>query len=77
LKKHDVVDCNNRLIRIKITQGKHLGISSEPICLIVLCLDRITGKAAEIYNGPGNLVWNECGKMQKIEQSPIFVSKLK
>lgn len=47
-----------------------------PDFLIVLQLDRMTGRATEIYNGPGCLVWKECGKMQKNDQRPISISKL-
>lgn len=74
--KHDALDSKNRLIQIKTTQGKRIGISGKPDFLIVLQLDRITGKATEIYNGPGHLVWNECGRMQKNGQRPISNSKL-
>jgi len=44
--------------------------------LFVLCIDRMTGKVTEIYNGPGSLIWKECGKMQKNWQGPISISKL-
>lgn len=46
--KHDAIDSNNRLIQIKTTQGKSIGISREPEFLLVLYLDRITGKATEV-----------------------------
>lgn len=74
--KHDAIDSNSRLIQIKTTQGRSIGISGEPDFLIVICLDRMTGKAKEVYNGPGKLVWKECGKMQKNGQRPISISKL-
>lgn len=74
--KHDAIDSDNRLIQIKTTQGKTIGISGMPDFLIVLCIDKMSGKAKEIYNGPGNLVWSECGKLQKNGQRPISVSKL-
>jgi len=74
--KHDAIDSNNRLIQIKTTQGKSVGISGEPDFLLVLWLDRKNGKFTEVYNGPGNLVWNACGKLQKNGQRPISISKL-
>ena len=35
------------------------------------------GSWVEIYNGPGDLVWENAGKMQKNGQRPISVAKLK
>jgi len=34
------------------------------------------GSAEEIYNGPGKIVWKNCGRMQKKGQRFISLSKL-
>ena len=72
---HDAVSSDGRRIQIKTTQINRIAISSEPDYLIVI---RITdcGKWEEIYNGPGHLVWNNAGKMQKNGQRPITLAKL-
>lgn len=46
------------------------------IYLIVLKLDKKTGKSEEMYNGPGYLAWDKCGKVKKNGQRPISLSKL-
>jgi hypothetical protein len=45
-------------IEIKATQGKSVALRSGPEHLLVLRLNR-EGGFAEIYNGPGNIVWQE------------------
>ncbi|WP_026340931.1 hypothetical protein [Thioalkalivibrio sp. AKL10] len=49
---------DGREIEIKATQGKSVGLRSGPEHLLVLKLDR-EGGFAEIYNGPGKVVWRE------------------
>ena len=61
---HDAEAKDGRLVQIKATQTKRIAISSEPDFL-------------EIYNGPGGLVWENTGKLQKNGQRPISVAKLK
>lgn len=73
---HDAIAENGKLVQIKATQGNSIGLSSAPNHLIVLKILK-TGIADEVYNGPGKLVWEVCGKMQKNGQRPITVSKLK
>lgn len=53
---HDGV-CNGQDIQIKATQGGSVALRSEPCRLIVIQLDR-EGGYREIYNGPGEPVWN-------------------
>ena len=45
-------------IEIKATQGNGVGLRYEPEHLLVLKLDQLGG-FEEIYNGPGNIVWQE------------------
>ena len=72
---HDAKSANGTNVQIKATQGKRIGISSEPQHLIVLCLHR-NGSNTEIYNGPGALAWSHAGKQQKNGQRSISTSKL-
>lgn len=75
-KIHDAVSKEGRLVQIKTTQGKRINISSEPDYVIAIVL-HTDGTWEEVYNGPGNLVWNSAGKMQKNGQRPISLSKLR
>ena len=49
---------DGREIEIKATQGTRVALRSGPEHLLVLKLDR-EGGFAEIYNGPGRVVWRE------------------
>ena len=73
---HDATAPDGRQVEIKCTQGKSVALRGEPEHLIVLQLAR-DGSAAEVFNGPGNLVWRQCGAMQKNGQRPISVLKLR
>lgn len=73
---HDAVSKNGTFVQIKATQISRIAISSEPEYLIVIKLSR-DGSWEEIYNGPGDLAWNNAGKMQKNGQRPISIAKLK
>ena len=74
---HDAVTKDGRYVQIKTTQGKGVVLGSEPDYLIVLWIDKENGRAYEVYNGKGNKVWAECGKLQKTGTRPISVPKLK
>jgi len=50
-------ECRGRQVQIKATQTSRVSISSEPEHLLVLHLHP-DGSFDEIYNGPGNIVWN-------------------
>jgi uncharacterized protein DUF6998 len=67
---------NGRLVQAKATQGKKIGLGSEPGHLVVLRLmpDRST---EEVFNGPGALTWHNAGPRQKNGQCPIYLSKLR
>lgn len=73
---HDGVSPEGRLVQVKATQGSKIGINEKPDYLIVLrmCKD---GIFEEIYNGPGEAVWNAAGGVLKTGQRPISLTKLR
>ena len=72
---HDAKTSDGRDVEIKLTQGKSVAIRHEPEHLIVL--QRAKGQQVRVvFNGPGAIVWNAAGKMQKNGQRPIGLSKL-
>lgn len=73
---HDAISQNGQKIQIKATQIGRVSLSSEPEHLIVLKI-LPSGDADEIYNGPGKLVWEATGKLQKNGQRSISLYKLK
>ena len=62
-------------IQIKTTQKKTVLISSKPEHLIVLQLLE-DGQVLEVFNGPGDVVWNMAGKMDKHGYYHFTVKKL-
>lgn len=72
---HDAISKNGKMVQIKATQVRNVSLSSEPEHLIILKILR-SGDADEIYNGPGQLVWEATGKVQKNGQRSISLSKL-
>lgn len=73
---HDGISLNGTKVQIKATQGKTIGIRSCPDHLFVLHIKR-DGSFEEVYNGPGEIVWNQASKMQNNGQRAISTSKLK
>ena len=73
---HDAEAKDGKLVQIKATQINRIAISSEPDFIIVIQLQS-DGSWIEIYNGPGEYVWDNAGKMQKNGQRPISIHKLK
>lgn len=73
---HDARCPDGRLIQVKTTQGKSVGLRSQPKHLIVLVLRR-DGTVEEAYNGPGHLAWEAAGPMQKNGQRRISISTLR
>lgn len=58
-KVHDGLLLDGREVQVKITQGNAIVCNYEPECLIVLHLDKGTGKITEVYSGVGkNLLSN-------------------
>lgn len=73
---HDAISPDGKLVQIKATQVKSISLSSEPEHLIVISILE-NGDWSEVYNGPGSLVWNSTGKMQKNGQRSISLAKLR
>jgi hypothetical protein len=73
---HDARAADGRLVQVKATQGKSVGIRSEPHHLLVLLLAR-DGTVDEVYNGPGALAWGRIGAPQKNGQFQLSVSALR
>jgi hypothetical protein len=57
---HDATSSTGIQVEIKATQGSSVALREEPQHLIVLHLAK-SGVAAEVYNGPGAVVWSACG----------------
>lgn len=73
----DALAPGGRLVEIKATQGRSVGLREKPNHLIVLHLSS-AGQASEVYNGPGEVAWDFAGAMQKRNgQRPISLSKLR
>jgi hypothetical protein len=74
--RHDATAPNGRLVQIKATQAKSVGLRAEPDHLLVLKLNA-DGSAIEVYNGPGSPAWHQAGKVQKNGQRSISLSRLR
>ena len=74
-KTHDARTSDGRLVQIKATQAKGVGIRSQPDQLLVLRI-RKDGGVEEVYNGKGWRAWEAAGRMQKNGQRPISVARL-
>jgi len=72
---HDAVAPDGRMIQVKATQARSVALRAEPEHLLVLRLNS-DGSFDEVYNGPGDPVWEGAGKMQKNGQRPIGVGRL-
>jgi len=72
---HDAESKNGKMVQIKATQGKSVSLYSEPNYIIVIKLHE-DGEFSEKYNGPGKIVWDASGKIQKNGQRSILLSKL-
>lgn len=73
---HDAKAPDGRLVQIKATQINRVSLSSKPEWLLVLKIHK-NGTFFEEYNGPGELAWEHCGKLQKNGQRPISLAKLR
>ena len=75
-KTHDG-EVDGRKIQIKGTQGKNAIVIRElPDYLIVVKLDKATGTIQEIYNGPGDRVWQYRKYVPSMNHYTIRVNKL-
>ena len=73
--KHDARAPDGRLVQVKATQVKRVGLYSQPQHLLVLRLDR-DGTVQEVYNGPGDLAWGAASQPQKNGQRQISLARL-
>ncbi len=73
---HDAMAPDGRQVEIKLTQGKSVALRHVPQHLIVLHRPK-GGPVRVVYNGPGGVVWDACGKPQKNGQQPISLSRLR
>ena len=64
------------LVQVKVTQGNRVGLYARPDHLIVLRLAR-DGSAEEVFNGPGEQVWERASKVAKNGQRSIGLSTLR
>lgn len=71
-------DERKRDVQIKVTQRNTIGLSSEPKYLVVLRIDE-RGSFEEVFNGPGDIVWElvKDKKLPKNGQYQISLSKLR
>lgn len=76
MKGHDAVARDGRKVEIKLTSGRCVALRSKPEHLIAFSRTD-AGEIVEIYNGPGALVWEACGRVGKSGQRPISVSNLR
>jgi hypothetical protein len=72
---HDARAPDGRLVQVKATQRRAVGLRAAPQHLVVLRL-LTSGQAEEVYNGPGRQAWNKAGPMQKNGQRQISISML-
>ena len=72
---HDAFDANGK-VQIKMTAGNSVGMYSTCERLVVLRV--VSPSEAEIvYDGPGEIAWDEAGKKGKNGQRVISLSKLR
>lgn len=77
-KTHDGTAPDGRLVQIKATQRRSVGISGEPDYLLVFSIDD-KGRFEEVYNGPGHPVWQLVAhkKLPKTGQYQVSLARLK
>jgi hypothetical protein len=72
----DATAPDGRKVEVKATQGERVALRCQPSHLLVLHLDT-KGGVAEIYNGPGEIMWPHVGKQQINGQRPVSVTRLR
>ena len=77
-KTHDGTAPDGRLVQIKATQRRSVGISGEPDYLLVFSIDN-ESRIKEVYNGPGHPVWRLVAhkKLPKTGQYQVSLARLK
>jgi hypothetical protein len=73
-KNHDARTTDGKLVQIKLTGSKSIGLRDQPHHLLVLRFQEVRFKL--VYNGPGDLVWKNCGPRQMNGQRAIGITKL-
>jgi len=73
---HDALAADGRLVQVKATHGDSVALRESCEMLLVLELDQ-EGGCAEVYNGPGERVWNAAGKLQRNGQRSVSLAKLR
>lgn len=77
---YDAVAPDGRRVEIKATQGHRVALQADvehPNHIIVLRLDRRSGKASVVYNGPASPVWEAAGPRQKNGQRAVSLARLR
>jgi len=67
---HDAKSKDGRLVQIKATQGRMIGLRHKPDFLVVLKLLK-NGTTEEIYNGPGKPAW-DCGREDAEDGAAVY-----
>ena len=75
---HDGKAPDGRLVQIKATQRRSVGIYEEPEYLLVFSIDD-EGHLSEVYNGPGKPVWQLFAgkKRSKTGQYQVSLTRLR
>ena len=77
IRTHDAQTKDGKtMVQIKTTQTSRIAITSRPQHLIVIRIAD-TGEWEEIYNGPGEVPWQNAGNLQKNGQRSLSVTKLR
>jgi hypothetical protein len=75
-KGHDARTKDGKRVQIKLTAvDSSISLNDEPDFLIALQLS--DERLDDVYNGPGAIVWKNCGKRQKNNQCSITLRKLR
>lgn len=72
---HDATAPDGRQVEIKLTQGKSVALRHPPYHMIALHRPK-GGPVRVVYNCPGGVVWDGCGKVQKNGQRVISLARL-
>ena len=73
---HDAKSKDGKLVQIKSTQVKSIGLSSKPDHLLMIQIQP-DGSFLEIFNGPVESAWFAAGKLQKNGPRPITAYRLR
>lgn len=73
---HDARARDGRLVQVKLTQGKAIGIRASPEHLLVMSMNSV-GRFSIVYNGPGEQAWKSAGPPQKNGQRSLSLATLR